>query len=287
MLRQRLAAVLVTVPLALVGCSANGGDSPPAPAATTGAQEPGASPKPGDEVDAAAFFETTQKAMLEAKTYAMTMTMQTAGDTMTMTGTGDLSDQNRPKADMTMSAGGGAGKMRMIMDGESVFMQMPGVAQGGKFVKMPIEALSQAGGQDLSKLMNPAENLKLTQQAVEKVVYQGPEDTGGEQLQRYAVTMNPQKLQGGLNTAAPTAGATAAPESIPYDVWVDDANRMRKMTMSLQGTTMTMTTDKYGEKVDIVAPPAASITQMPGLSGPAPSAPASPSTPATPAAPTS
>ena len=39
----------------------------------------------------------------------------------------------------------------------------------------------------------------------------------------------------------------------------------RKLDMTVEGTKVAMTLDKYGEPVDIVAPPSASITTMPGL----------------------
>lgn len=275
MLRTRIAAVIVAAPLALAGCSGDATPPPAAPASTAASAGASASsPQPGDQVDETAFFENVQKAMLSAKTYSMTMRMGSGGEAMTMTGTGDVGDQRRPKADMSISVPGGSGPMRMIMDGDAVYMQMPGGAGGGKFVKMPMESLSQASGQDLGKLMNPAENLQLTRDAVEKVVYQGTEDQAGEQLAHYSVTMNPQKLQQQLMTSQPAPSPSAMPSELPYEVWLDSANRVRKMTMTVEGTQMTMTVDKYGQPVSIAAPPQASVTQMPGMSDP--SAPATP-----------
>lgn len=286
--RKRFAALLIAVPLALGGCS--GTDSSPqapatqAPATATDA----AQATPGQEIDPVAFFEKAQKAMTDAKTYSMTVEMDSTGEKTTMTGVGDISDAAHPKADMKLSMPGSAAQMHMIIDGTNVYMQMPGVGGDGKFVRMPLSVLSQAGGQDVSTLMNPSENLALTQQAVDRVVFTGTEDVAGETLRRYKVTMDPQKLQQGLATSGPTAmpSPTGMPESLPYDLWLDDAGRMRKMTMNLEGTAMTMTTTDYGKPVTITPPPAASVTQMPGLSGPATpaptSAPASP-VPASPA----
>ena len=259
MIRTRFAAVLVAVPLALAGCSGSQTPADQAAGSPSASQSVAASPTPGQEVDKDAFFADVQKAMLEKKTYTMSMVMENGGQKVTMTGAGDLSDQNRPKADMTMSTDGTGEQMHMIMDGESIYMQMPGVAEKGKFVKMPLQALSQAGGQDLSTMMNPAENLKATQAAVEKVVYSGP-DSG---LHKYTVTIDPRKLQQAVATAAPSP--SGVPETLTYDVWLDDARLMRKMVMTVEGTTMTMTTDKFGEPVTIVAPPQESVTQMPGM----------------------
>ncbi|GAB47247.1 hypothetical protein [Mobilicoccus pelagius] len=260
MIRTRFAAVLAALPLALAGCSGAQTPADTAASAPSSSQAASASPTAGQEVDTATFFSDSAKAITAAKTYTMTMLMENGGQKVTMTGSGDVSDQNRPKADMTMSADGGGQQTRMIVDGDSVYMQMPGVAEGGKFVKMPLQALSQAGGQDLTKMMNPAENLRMTQNAVEKVVYAGP-DSG---LQKYTVTMNPQKLQQSLPTAAPSP--SGMPSSLPYDVWLDDAHLVLKMVMTMDGTTMTMTADEYGEPVSIVTPPQESVTQMPGMS---------------------
>lgn len=279
--RQRLAAVLVAVPLVLTGCS--GADDPAA--APTTAAETDAAPQPGDVVDSDQFFETMTEAMLAAGTYSMTMTMDTAGETITMSGQGDVSDPDVPRADITITDPGGvAGHMQMIVDGESVFMQMPGIGAPGQYVRMPLGALSQAGGLDLTALMNPAENLRATQGAVEEVVYQGEESETGETLYRYSLTMNTAELAAPYMTQGPQDPGTL-PEEVPYEVLLDSENRMRMMTVTFEDTTMTMTADRYGEPVSITAPPDAAVTDMPGVEDD-PTDPADPAAPTDPAEPT-
>lgn len=264
LIRKRVAAALLTVPLALTACSGSG-DDPAADAPSSAAQAGDASPTPGQQVDADSFFARTQEAMLAKKTYTMSMTMESQGESIQIDGVGDMSDPNAPKAQMTMQPASGSEPMEMILDGESIYMQMPGVSQG-TYMQMPLSALAQAGGQDLTKFMNPAENLKLTQQAVEKVTFVGQEDVDGESLSHYTVTMNPQKLQQQYATRAPVpSSAPSVPSELPYEVWIDDEDLVRKTDMTMDGVHLTMTTSKYGEPVTITAPPSDKVTPMPGM----------------------
>ncbi|WP_168583580.1 DUF7537 family lipoprotein [Gephyromycinifex aptenodytis] len=267
--RNRVAAALLALPLALSGCS-GAGDSAPADAGTSAAPSTQAAPTPGQEIDKDAFFTRTEKAVLAKKTYAMHMSMDSQGETITMSGVGDVSTPDAPKARMLMEPPTGGEKMEMILAGDSIYMQMPGVG-GGKYMQMPLSALAQAGGQDLTKFLNPAENLKMTKQAVEKVVFVGEEDVAGQKLDHYAVTLNPAKMQESLPKPAPSV-SPSLPAQLPYDVWVDDEDLVRKTDMTMDGVHMTMTTDKYGEPVEITAPPSAQVTQMPGMGAPAPTA---------------
>lgn len=274
-LRIRTAAALVALPLVLGACG--GGDQPTASSTTaassaaTSAGQSGTDPfsaQPGATVDPAAFLQGTQQAMQAKKTYAMKMNMAASGQTIKLDGVGDAADPNNVKVKMTMQApnqGGAQGAIEMIMDGQNMYMKMPGQA-GGKYVKISMEQLSKAGGQDFSKLMNPSENLKMSQQAVKSITFVGDEDVSGTKLKHYKVAIDPAKLQ---PTPKPTASgspssspSTSAP-AVSYDVWVDGEKLMRKMTMDQSGTKIDMTIDKYGEPVSIQAPPAAQVTQMP------------------------
>lgn len=267
--RTRVAAALLALPIAVTACSGSGSPAP-GDGGTTATQGSQAAPTPGQQIDAEAFFARTQEAMLAQKTYSMAMTMDSRGEKITMSGVGDVSDPASPKARMLLAPATDKEKMEMILDGESIFIQMPG-AGGEKYMQMPLSALAQAGGQDLTKFLNPAENLTMTKQAVEKIVFVGEEDVAGEKLKHYSVTLNPAKLAQATPSASPSA-SPSLPAQLPYDVWVDGQDLVRKTDMTMDGVHMTMTTDKYGEPVDIAAPPSAQVTQMPGVgTTPAPS----------------
>lgn len=265
-LRTRLVALSLTVPL-LAGCTAGADEEPPVPAATTDADAAGDAPAPGDEVDIDAFYDQAQQAAREAGTYFMSMTLDGGGEAITMNGQGDLSDPARPLADMTMTTPGGGAQTRIVLDGDAAYVQAPGMSGEASFIRMPVEAFVQPDGQNLTSLMNPAESMELTRAAVERIVYQGVEEEAGQRLHHYSVTMDPQRLEQTYTTQQP--GVVTMPATIPYEVWLDDEHRLRKMTMEAQGSTMTMTADRYGQPVEITPPSPDQVTELPGGSGPA------------------
>lgn len=277
-LRTRGAALLLAAPLALGACSSGGqaanssgasGASGTPSAAQQNVNDPFAA-QPGAEVDTSAFLQGTQQAMQAKKTYHLTMSMagQGQGQAVKMEGQGDVSNPQAPKMQMKMTVPGQAsgGAVNMILDGQNMYMQIPGQA-GGKYVKVSMAELARAGGQDIQKMMNPAENLKASEAAIEKITYKGEEDVAGTKLKHYSMQMDPAKAQQAMggSTGAPQPSASGTAQKVPYDVWVDGDNLMRKMTMTMQGTKLEMNIDKYGEPVSIAAPPTASVTTMPGL----------------------
>ena len=272
-IRIRNAAVgaALALPLVLGACSSGGGTASPtatngSPAASAPAAD-GSDPfnaQAGQEVDKSALLDQTQQAMLDKKTYAMNMEMALGGQTMKVSGVGDISDPENLKVKMTMEMPGAGGQgINMLLIGKTMYMQMPGQA-GGKYVKVPMSQLQQAGGQDFEKLLNPAESLKMSKDAITKATYVGEEDVSGTKLKHFTLLMDMSKANAAAGvTPAPNA---TGPQTVPYDVWVDSDKLVRKMELSVQGTKMTSTLDKYGEPVKIDAPPTDSVTTTPGLS---------------------
>lgn len=268
---RKTVAIVALAPLLALGACSSGDDSAPNGAQTTAAATDSNDPfnaTAGSQVDKDAFVEQTQQAMLDKGTYAMQMTMALSGQNMSVKGVGDMSDQNNLKVRMTMEMPGATGQgINMLLVDQKMYMQLPGQA-GGKYVDVPMDQLRQSGGQDLEKLLNPAESLKMSKDSVQQVTFVGPEDVDGQQLKHYQMVIDVSKA----NEAAgitPTANPTG-PQTVPYDVWVDGDKLMRKMEMTIEGSKVTILIDKYGEPVDITAPPSASVTTMPGLSGASP-----------------
>lgn len=265
----RIAALTLAVPLALAGCSASGDKAPTGtgtPAAQSAQQstDPFAA-APGTEVDKATFLQQTQQAVQDKKTYSMNMTMSMQGQQLGMTGAADIADPAKPRITMTMKAPSGQqGSMNMIIADDTMFMQSP---QGdGTYMKMPLAQLTAQTGQDFKKLMNPAESLKLQQEAIDKVTYVGEEDVNGTKLRHYTAVLDlakAQKLTG--QTQAPVPTATDGTTKTPYDVWVDGDKLMRKVSMTVQGSKIDMTMDKFGEPVEITTPPADKVREAPAL----------------------
>lgn len=265
---RQAVAVTALAPLLVLGACSSGNDkaAPTGTETTAGAAEANGpfNAQPGSEVDKIAFMDETQQAMLDKKTYAMDMTMALSGQNMSVKGVGDMSDQQNLKMRMTMEMPGASGQgINMLLVDKKMYMQLPGQA-GGKFVEVPMDQLRQAGGgQEFEKLLNPAESLKASKDAVQKVTFVGPEDVSGQQLKHYQMVLDVSKAnQAAGITPAPNA---TGPQTVPYDVWVDNDKLMRKMEMTIEGSKVTMLLDKYGEPVSITAPPSASVTTMPGL----------------------
>jgi hypothetical protein len=62
------------------------------------------------------------------------------------------------------------------------------------------------------------------------------------------------KTLGGL-----AAAAGNLPKSVTYDLYVDQDHLMRRVVMTVAKQTITMTVSKWGEPVDIKAPPASQV----------------------------
>lgn len=272
-IRNIAVGAALALPLVLGACS-SGGDAASPTTGATGASTTASAPasdgsdpfnaQPGQEVDKSALLDQTQQAMMDKKTYAMDMQMAMSGQTLKVSGVGDMSDPNNLKVKMTMEMPGANGQgINLLLIGKTMYMQLPGQA-GGKYVKVPMTQLQQSGGQDFEKLLNPAESLKMSKDAINKATYVGEEDVSGAKLKHFTLVMDMSKANAAAG-ATPSANPTGA-QTVPYDVWVDSDKLVRKMVLMVQGTKMTSTLDKFGEPVDISAPPTDSVTTMPGLS---------------------
>jgi len=273
----RIAAVALAVPLLVTGCGAqNGGAGQDGkPAGQSATQNDPFSVQPGTEVDKAAFLEQTQKALQEKKTYAMNMTMSAEGQQMNMTGDVDAADPANQKMKMKMEMPQQGGALNMIMDGEWIYVQIPGGDAGGKYVKVSLQQMMEQTGQDFKKITNPAENLKMQQEAIDKVTYVGEEDLDGAKARHYTAVLDMQKAMNlAGQTAQPVPTASGGSTKMPYELWVDGDKLMRRVTMDVQGAKVDVRLSKFGEPVDIQAPPAASVTTPPSPAGQQQQAPA-------------
>lgn len=270
----RATAVLLAVPLALSACG--GGDSgnnattvAPTTEATTSA--PAASGPfdtvPGAEVDKTTFIQETSKATTDKGTYAIEADMSAQGQPMTMTGSVDAKDQANPKMTLKMTLGGQA--MDFIIVDKVAYMQLPGVS-GGKYIKMSLEDMYAAGGGtgDFEKMLNPQGQLEAQQAAIESVTYVGEEAMDGETLYHYTVLMDPTKaMEAAGQTALPSAAATAMPEKLAYEYYLDSEKLTRRAKIDDPTMSVDMRMKDYGKPVTITAPPTSQVTTMPGLPG--------------------
>jgi hypothetical protein len=148
-----------------------------------------------------------------------------------------------------------------IVDGV-IYMNMGAMSQG-KFVKIdPDDAGGPMGDLDgMTDSMDPMKSFEDLAAAFQKVTFVGEEDVDGESLDHYELTLDTKKLK---TLIRGDAGAAGMPKKLTYDLWLDDEDRIRQgeMTMGSLGS-VSMVMSDFDEPVEIVAPPADQVIEMP------------------------
>ncbi len=265
-LRRSLAAL--ALPLTLGGLVACGSDDegadPSASSSSATESEESSEAEAGGEVDKAGFVDDL-KAGLEASTTAkMTMHMDMGGQALHADGAVDYTT-SPPQMAMTMESPAAAGEsIEMRLVDEILYMNI-GQMTGNKFIKYDLSDPSNLppGMDQLTATMNPLAAFDSFEEGVQSVVFVGDEDVDGEQLGHYEITVDTSKIEQfkDLQTQA------QLPETVAYDLWLDDEDRMRKMTMAMDMGSAPMEMEvefaDWGEPVDIAAPPASEIAKQP------------------------
>jgi major membrane immunogen (membrane-anchored lipoprotein) len=223
----------------------------------------------GDEVDPADFVKTVSDGLEASTTAHLTMDVS-AGKSGKLTADGDVDYTSTPPSmAMTMSLPAGAGDMDIRMVDGLVYMSMGQLTQG-KFWKIdpsdPKGPLASMGMDKMMDQMDPAKSLELMQDGISKVTYVGDEDG----LHHYALTVDLQKMMAAMGGKLPQAALSQLPDTLTYDLWLDEQNRFTKMSLDdlpMGGTSgsMEMNLSDWGKDVDIAAPPADQVTEMPDL----------------------
>jgi len=260
-LRRSLAAL--ALPLMLGGLAACGSDDESAEPAASSSSSAETSESPetesGGEVDTATFVDDL-KAGLEASTTAqMTMAMDMGGQALNADGEVDYTT-SPPQMAMTMESPAAAGQtieMRLV-DGV-MYMNM-GQMTGDKFVKYDLSDPDNLppGMDQLTSTMNPLAAFDSFEEGLQSVVFVGDDEINGEQLGHYKIKVDTSKI----DQFKELQTQTQVPKTIGYDLWLDDQNRMRKMTMAMNmgmPLKMEVSFDDWGAPVDIEAPAAGEI----------------------------
>lgn len=250
---------IASATLVLTACGA-----PATPVATSVAESAPASSaaaQPGQEVDRDQLLEDVTAANQQATTYVMDMTLTSVIAGKPVSGTistkVDQTDPNQLKMTYAMDMGGEG--IEMIMVGGDTYLKMG--ALGDKYFKVTGDQLERVGIDTPG--MGASSGLSDVRQSVTKVVFVGNENLNGVNTKHYTLTLDSSALErlGG-------AGIKVDDKTFDYDLWVDDANLMRKFSMSMnaEGAPFEMTAifDKYGEPVDISAPDPSMVSQLPG-----------------------
>ena len=208
-----------------------------------------------------------------------------AGQSIPLDGNGAI-DMKNQRIRMSMSfpvPGFGAMATDALFDGDTFYVHLPDaltqrIPLGKPWIKIDLGALAKSNGVDLKQLTqanqgNPADMLQALK-AVGSSRKVGSENIRGVATTHYRATIDPKKA---LNTIPDKQSADALKQmlstsglrSIPIDVWIDRAGRVRRESMkfSAAGTAMDMTIEftRFGVPVDTTPPPADQVLDAGGL----------------------
>ena len=249
---RRLAVVLLIAAFALAGCGRT------IAADGTGGQAPagrGLSDR---------NLKSVLTSSMDKTTVHMTMTADATqgGQSMHMeaSGTADASGSQPLMAmDMKVSADGESHDMSMRLLPGALYVQIPELDTKWAKLDLTSDDPTAVAFRKQLEMSDPKKQTSAMLDSVKSVVFKGTETHEGEQWDKYEVVVDPRAA---VRAMDPTADTSAVPDSVTEYVWVDQKDRPRKMQFDMSGVSMTMEFSKFGEPVDIVAPPADEVSDQ-------------------------
>lgn len=267
---RRAAATAIVAPAVLLasGCGsatsttatpAAGTSLPASPAAapSTTATPSALVPAANGDLDKAEFIKALKAASAGVTTAHVSMSLSGAGQAMKLDGDAKL-DRSNPSMSLQMGLSGMKLQMRVV-DKRVYLKGLPNQAAG----KWAVFDATSAIGKQLSQAAaqsDPNRMYDLFDKSLATVKKVGTESVDGEQLTKYDLTLDTKAMAG----PATAAGAASLPKTVSYSAWIDSKDHLRKVTFALKGITSTITISKYGEPVDITAPPATDVVKGTG-----------------------
>jgi hypothetical protein len=234
---------------------------------TAGCGGSGGTATESSDLTKANFASEVSKAQVDAQTAHIEAKLDASGQKLSMSGDMDMT-KNDVAFDLALTGGPLGGGARFILVDKVIYLKMPGLSQGDKFVKIDIGNSNDPAAKMFEQMLgqlDPSKTFKAFD-AVTKLQEKGTQEIDGVETTQYAVTVDTQralKAQGMAGQVPPGQ----MPKTIVYDVWVDADNLVRKLRMNVQGNAVDMTLSQWGEPVDISAPPAGQTTDMGSMMG--------------------
>jgi hypothetical protein len=232
------AGALILTPLAGCGSdakSAANSTSPTAPVVATS----------GTSVDKATFIAGIEAAMKPKKSVHLTLSAGPARELQ-----GDMSlGGSSPLMRVVSSFGGG--QQHIILANNKMYMQQ---SAGGKYVTIGKDDPTYGSLLGTVSGFSPESVVAAIGKGATRVGKVGPETIDGVQLTRYAVTVDPAKVTGGISALIGVGGK-------PYEMQflVDSDNLLHQIRLQLNGRTATLALSGWGQPVSIAAPPASQL----------------------------
>ncbi|TCC20783.1 hypothetical protein [Kribbella speibonae] len=256
-------ATAAAVPLAL-GLAACGGEpkatgyKPTTPATTTAAPKPvatnTAAPAKVAHLNRVTFVSAMTSAVSKQKAWHTVGTVTAQGSTlMTMDG---YQTTNPVAMSMEMSGAAFQGKTaKIVVIKKTAYLSIPGLTPAGKYKKVASGLNDQLT--ELIEGGDPTKIYKSFDKSMVDLKFVRTETIGGQQLDRYAVTVNTAKALALQGKKVPAQ----MPKTLVYSMWLDKSHLVRRMTFDLSGVSMVMTMTDYNKPVTITAPPASKIVR--------------------------
>jgi len=255
--RRTALAALAVVGLALTASGCGGGshaDGAAAPSSAANALDP------GSKVDAASVKQMFGDAMAKATTVhvEMRMTGQVA-----MSGSGDMDMAAKPvKASLRLASSTLGGDIAMVMVDNAMYLKSK--VFGATYMKVSMGDKSSPLAQMGLDSLDPTAMFDRFDDAVTGGTYLGKETVAGTPTDHYRLTVDTTALA----TALPSAAAGAAgsiPKTETIDVWFDGDGRYRQLATEVAGEQVTESFSKWGEPVQVAAPPASQVRDLTSL----------------------
>jgi lipoprotein LprG len=220
------------------------------PGASTGSDDAAAA-APGERLTKDNLVPTMLAAMRDKKTAHMSMKLGSS-----LSADADLR-YSEDKTEMKMSMDMGSTKAVVVLVDGVVYMQQ---SAGGKYMKIDKDTPGMGSIVEQMSGLSPNGSIEAMRGALKKVEYAGSDTVDDTVVSKYRVTADTTAMAGSLGGAA--AGAGDLPKTVTYTLYVDGQNLMRRIDMTVADQDIQMLVTKWGEPVDITAPPASQVMEQ-------------------------
>lgn len=209
----------------------------------------------GDAIDASDFIEVYGAALDKASTANFSMLVD-GPVPAEMSGQMDFTTQP-PATRMSLQDPASGQEQELTLVDGSLYVKIP----GGKYYRTDLADSPLGGGS--TGALDPRALLDTFERAIISAAYLGSTDVDGEALEHYRIVLDGAAMQEASGaTEVPDA---AVPDELTFEAFFgDDLLRRVLLDLGEQGGTVDVRYDDWGTDVEIVAPPASQVQQLPG-----------------------